>query len=86
MSSPQLIQLRMDVEGGRFDDHSWTIRLNGAPTDANLARYCRRMNASFAPGGVNACRAEGPEPMRITKATLVNVITGDVEASWTCPD
>lgn len=59
----------------------WTVKTNGRPTAASLAKYIAALEASSLPGGCNAhCGA-----MYVNRASLVRQASGEVVATYVGP-
>lgn len=69
-----------------FTPMEWRVRAvgqrrgMGRPTDANLAKEMKALNASMEPGGTNAHLAGDRHKVR--RARIVDTRTGDVVATW----
>lgn len=60
---------------------AWNSRYSGRPTDATLAEYIKKHEASTEPGGVNECLGR----MKVDSACVIRQSTGEIVASYTAP-
>jgi hypothetical protein len=71
-------------DGSYWTPHEWYARKrnqrpgDGKPTEENIAKHCRHMEASTLPGGVNAHIGK----TKMLSAYIVDQRTGSVVAQW----
>lgn len=69
--------VRMVVSRGSLTPEAWRTNLYGKPTEANLAKFVRELEASFEPGGAN----DHIQPMKVLSAQILRSADRCVVAS-----
>ena len=77
------VEVRLNT--GYMTPSAWNCKQDGRPTEANLEKWRKELNASFQPDGVNGPRNDTDTVIHIISAKIIRQRTGEVVSETTMP-
>ena len=78
-------ELTTNVRNVNLTDAAWNCRTMGRPTVENAEAYRQRLNASFAPGGVNGPVRDTDVVIHVSRVRIVRQSNNEVVAEAVAP-